>query len=444
MAQQIINVGTAPNDGLGDPIRTSFIKTNDNFTELYARAQVSPPDTLVGTLGDEAGMYAYSPTYFYYCFADYDGSSVIWAEVTQIGNISVTQVTNGTSNVLVALNGNVSIGTSGTANLAVFSTSGQTLNGNLSATGNVTGNFILGDGSQLTNLPIPGIYGNTQVAAYLPTYTGNLAGGNLSVTGNATATYFIGDGSQLTNISGNVSVSGIQNGLSQVNIPVSSGNVKIDVGVISNLAVFSTAGLNLTGNLVATNLTATSNISAVGAVVASTLTGALQTASQTNITSVGTLGTLTVTGTTTGGNLLTAGYVSATGNITGAYLYGNGYYLSGITAGGGNGQAIVNGLTTVDIPVNSGNVAVTVGFSSNVVVITSSSLNVNGNIIGSNITTPGLISATGTINGGNLVTPGYISAVCNVTGTYFIGNGSLLTGITASGSTYSISYEVIS
>jgi hypothetical protein len=35
MAQQIINVGPAPNDGLGDPIRTSFQKINANFTELY-------------------------------------------------------------------------------------------------------------------------------------------------------------------------------------------------------------------------------------------------------------------------------------------------------------------------------------------------------------------------------------------------------------------------
>ena len=36
MAQQIIDVGAVPNDGEGDPIRTAFIKTNDNFTELYA------------------------------------------------------------------------------------------------------------------------------------------------------------------------------------------------------------------------------------------------------------------------------------------------------------------------------------------------------------------------------------------------------------------------
>ena len=36
MAQQSINIGTTANDGTGDPIRSAFDKTNDNFTELYA------------------------------------------------------------------------------------------------------------------------------------------------------------------------------------------------------------------------------------------------------------------------------------------------------------------------------------------------------------------------------------------------------------------------
>ena len=36
MAQQIINVGTATNDGTGDNLRTGAIKINENFTELYS------------------------------------------------------------------------------------------------------------------------------------------------------------------------------------------------------------------------------------------------------------------------------------------------------------------------------------------------------------------------------------------------------------------------
>ena len=35
MAKQVINLGSVPNDGTGDPLRTSFDKTNDNFNEIY-------------------------------------------------------------------------------------------------------------------------------------------------------------------------------------------------------------------------------------------------------------------------------------------------------------------------------------------------------------------------------------------------------------------------
>jgi len=35
MALQTVNIGSAPNDGTGDPARTAFGKVNDNFAELY-------------------------------------------------------------------------------------------------------------------------------------------------------------------------------------------------------------------------------------------------------------------------------------------------------------------------------------------------------------------------------------------------------------------------
>lgn len=35
MTQQLVNVGTAANTNDGDPLRTAFIKINENFTELY-------------------------------------------------------------------------------------------------------------------------------------------------------------------------------------------------------------------------------------------------------------------------------------------------------------------------------------------------------------------------------------------------------------------------
>jgi hypothetical protein len=94
---------------------------------------------------------------------------------------------------------------------------------NITTTGNVSGTYILGDGSQLTGLPA--LYGNTEVSNYLAsgtntaniTTTGNIDGGNIITTGNidggnvnafafsasgnvTTTAFFIGDGSQLTNL----------------------------------------------------------------------------------------------------------------------------------------------------------------------------------------------------------------------------------------------------
>jgi hypothetical protein len=45
VTQQIINVGAAINDGTGDPARTAFTKSNNNFTELYA-VRPAPFDAL--------------------------------------------------------------------------------------------------------------------------------------------------------------------------------------------------------------------------------------------------------------------------------------------------------------------------------------------------------------------------------------------------------------
>lgn len=77
MAREIINVGTVPNDGLGDPLRTAFTKTNNNFAELYSR-QTTVPNSTLGSAGDVVGMYAVSQQYFYWCTANYDGSTEIW------------------------------------------------------------------------------------------------------------------------------------------------------------------------------------------------------------------------------------------------------------------------------------------------------------------------------------------------------------------------------
>lgn len=45
MAKKIIDIGSSPNKGDGDPLRTAFDKINENFTELYD-ANLSDPGNI--------------------------------------------------------------------------------------------------------------------------------------------------------------------------------------------------------------------------------------------------------------------------------------------------------------------------------------------------------------------------------------------------------------
>lgn len=119
MARQIIDIGTFPSDGTGDPLRVSFNKINQNFEELYANTSPTVGSTVysvsgrsgnvtltvndiigaagtasigvvirertvtssIGQEGDLSGMMAVDNDYLYRCTADYDGSSNIWVRV---------------------------------------------------------------------------------------------------------------------------------------------------------------------------------------------------------------------------------------------------------------------------------------------------------------------------------------------------------------------------
>ena len=102
---------------------------------------------------------------------------------------------------------------------------------------------------------------------------------------------------------------------------------------------------------------------------------------------------------------------------------------------GSNGTFAISNAATVGSTLNvTGNV---VGGN----LTTGAQVVATGNVTGGNIVTPGLITATGAITstanvtGGNLRTTGVVSATGNITsagnvsGTFFIGNGSQLTGL---------------
>jgi hypothetical protein len=375
---QLFIVTTPQNSGLGTPLATAFNYTNSNFSQLFARFQTAVPASLVGQTGDVAGMYAADSTYFYYCFADYDGSSTIWAQVTQVGNVSVNKIINGTSNVdIAAPNNPITVTVGGISNIAVFTSNGVGVLGVVSATGNVIGSYILGNGSQLTGLPTT--YTDANVVTLLSSFGSNA----ISTTGNITSAYVIGNGSLLTTIT----------------------------------------AANITGTVA----------NATYAVTADTA-GTVTTAAQPNITSVGTLTSVSVSGNVTGGNVNTTGVVSASGNIiTAGYIIGDiiGNIVANITNIPGPGGAVVfnDGL---------GNVAATAGLvfnSSGPNVLTvlgsySATANVVANVVTANfiagalttaaqpnVTSVGTLtslSASGNVTGGNLITTGLVSAV-NIT-----------------------------
>ena len=113
-------------------------------------------------------------------------------------------------------------------------------NGLISATGNVTGNYFIGNGSQLTGLPAT--YGNANVVANLAALGSNpiSSTGNITTTANVSGNFFIGNGSQLTGIA------------------ASYGNAN----VATFLAAYGSNTISTTGNITAGNLIG--NISITG------------------------------------------------------------------------------------------------------------------------------------------------------------------------------------
>ena len=63
MSQQVINVGSTANDNNGDTLRGSWIKANDNFTELYGNLPIGTvPTTWAATLTDSGGGRTFNVT----------------------------------------------------------------------------------------------------------------------------------------------------------------------------------------------------------------------------------------------------------------------------------------------------------------------------------------------------------------------------------------------
>lgn len=63
MTRQVINTGTSANDKTGDTLRASFIKINENFSELYANVEIinSQMPTDISDLTDNGNLITPGP-----------------------------------------------------------------------------------------------------------------------------------------------------------------------------------------------------------------------------------------------------------------------------------------------------------------------------------------------------------------------------------------------
>ena len=100
------------------------------------------------------------------------------------------------------------------------------------------------------------IYGTSLISI-----SGNITAGNISATGNVNGNYFLGNGALLTGVS--TTSSNINNGTSNVTVVSSGGNVTVSIGGTSNIAVFSSTGLAVTGSITQNNVPTTTRATAM-------------------------------------------------------------------------------------------------------------------------------------------------------------------------------------
>jgi hypothetical protein len=277
-------------------------------------------------------------------------------------------------------------------------------------TGYVKANSLQGlDGSQALFLGHSGVAGAIGVVTNLivgTSGTGNLnANGTISASGNVTGSYFIGNGSALTSINGanvtgqvaNALIAGTVYTNAQPNITSTGILTSVSVTGDANVGNLNTAGaVSATGNVSAGNVKTDNLLYANGA--AWSLGGGSYGNSNvaTFLASFGS-NTLVTTGNVTTGNLIFgSGVVTGTGTITAGNLaVGSGYLSTTGNANVGNVFVASTGVVSTAGTITAGNLAFGAGFVSGTGLVTAGNLSATANVIAGNVLTDNLLYANG-------------------------------------------------
>ena len=471
MPQYTIDIGAAANDGTGDPLRTAFNEVNLNFDQVFtagpvlsnvrianntilttttngnlilapngigvvqSNVHIVPNTSNIRNLG--SATQRWSSLYVQYAnisgnldlsgaFSVGDltvsGNLTVTGNTIQIGNLvtdaKTIQLANTAASANAANGSGITVGANDNIATLLYSNTANawTTNIAVSAVGNVTAPYFIGNGSQLTGLAAT--YGNANVVTLLAAFGSN----TVSTTGNITGNYFVGNGSLLTSLTGANVTGTVANATSATTAGTVTSNAQANITSVGTLTSLSSSGnvtggniltgglISATGNVTGGNVLTAGLISATGNVTGgNVLTGGLISATST-ITSAANI---------TGGNILTGGLISATGNITGNYFNGN---IQGTIGDILNVTSTNLTVTNISAP-NPGNaVNIGAGGNNNLVVsnvlvqVQNVPLSVAGNVTGGNILTGGLISATGNITAGNLSVTGNVIGTIGFTG----------------------------
>jgi fibronectin-binding autotransporter adhesin len=321
MAQQTINIGTAANDGTGDPLRTAFDKINDNFSELYG-SSAEANDLLEDTTPQLGGDLDVNGKRITSARSNEDiillpnGTGGVLASAVRIAGTTLSS--DDSSSITIAeafqVNGATNIDGALTATSTVAVTGATTLSSTLAVSGTTT--------LTTTNIDNLNIFDNSITSDsnadinITPGGTGNLVLGALTVNGTAISA----SDSTLIQLNEAVNVSGavdlastlavtgaatLSSTLAVTGAATFSGTAVIDNITINDETISTSSNSDLVLSPGGTGDVVISALRVNGTTLDSSDSSAVQINEATEID-----GTLTVTGTAT------TAAINATGNVT--------------------------------------------------------------------------------------------------------------------------------